>query len=165
MCKLDQECQSIDAGRRYARHYCQLCANESGVQHHVVKDSQASKQENTAQCNFLIGWQLQPPYQRQRQRQQNNIGNDVRDRLSIEELLNIQAVASDWRPGPEIMNGCTFKYNDELANNPPSCRYGRHGIECPCEPYLLLHLRSMLCEYACIEEEDGEFDYGDGRGV
>ena len=113
----------------------------------------------------MIGWQLQPPHQRQRQRQQNDIGNDVRDRLSIEELLNIQAVASDWRPSPEIVNGRTLKYNDELANNPPCGCYGSHGIEGPCEPNLLLHLRSMLCEYACVEEEDGEFDYGDGRRV
>ena len=74
-------------------------------------------------------------------------------------------MASDWRPIPEIVNGRTFKYDDELANNPPSGRYGTHGIECPCEPNLLLHLRSMLCEYACVEEEDGEFDRGDGRRI
>lgn len=23
----------------------------------------------------------------------------------------------------------------------------------------------MLCEYACVEEEDGEFDYGNGRCI
>ena len=68
-------------------------------------------------------------------------------------------------PIPEIMNGRTFKYNNELASNPPSSRYGSHGIECPCEPNLLLHFCSMLCKYASVEEEDGEFDDGDGRRV
>ena len=135
------------------------------MRHLAVKDSQASKQEDTAQCNFLIGWELQIPYQRQRQRQQNDIGNDVRNRLSVEEFLNIQAMTSDRLPIPEIVNGCTLKYDDELASNPPSGRYDSHGIECPCEPNLLLHLCSMLCEYACVEEEDGEFDYGDGRCI
>ncbi len=74
-------------------------------------------------------------------------------------------MASDWHPIPEIVNGRTFKYDDELGGNPPDGRYGTHGIECPCEPNLLFHLRSMLCEYACVEEEDREFDYGDGRRI
>ena len=74
-------------------------------------------------------------------------------------------MASDWRPSPEIVNRCTFKYDDELANNPPSGRYGSHSIECPCKPNLSLHLRSMLCEYSSVEEEDGEFDNGNGRRV
>ena len=74
-------------------------------------------------------------------------------------------MTSDRLPIPEIVNGCTLKYDDELASNPPSGRYDSHGIECPCEPNLLLHLCSMLCEYACVEEEDGEFDYGDGRRI
>ena len=70
-----------------------------------------------------------------------------------------------WLPIPKVVNGRTLKYDDELANNPPRGRYGSHGIECPCEPNLLLHLCGMLCEYACVEEEDGEFDNGDGRGI
>ena len=63
------------------------------------------------------------------------------------------------------MDGRTFKYDNELASNPPSGRYDSHSIKRPCEPDLLLHFRSMFCEYACVEEEDGEFDYSDGRRV
>ena len=113
----------------------------------------------------MLHRKLQSPYQGHGQCQEDQVRDDVRNGLTLEELLKVQAVARDWLPIPEVMDRRALEYYEELTRHPPRERDGANCIQCSSEPHLRRHLGRMLGEDARVEEEDGEFDHGDRRSV
>ncbi len=85
--------------------------------------------------------------------------------MALEEPLNVLAVTRTRLPIPEVVDRRTLEDGEKLTDYPPGECDSAHCVQGPLEPDLGGQFGGVLGEDAGVEEEDGEFDHGDGGGV